>query len=447
MDAQTITGALGIFRAAVPQEFYQDLRKAADLRKPGGVYTTELTCWLMMCQRLDPKGTLDTAVQDVLEGRPGVLLPSHKRLRERTLSSDPSAYGKARTRLKTEEAKEVSGRIFDYLMADKPEGLPGLGRQAFLLDGSSLDLPATDELVKAYPPAENQYGTAHWPILRILVAHDLVSGIAMQPCSGPMYGQQAVSEQRLAIEGMGQLPPRSVVVWDRNFGVFYVTYHATQLQHPVVVRLTDARVRSMLKLKGKLPQQIDQTIDWTPSRYERRAHPDLPAGACVRGRVIACQGTKNGKSIQLYFFTTLDLPVEQTAELYGYRWNIETDLRSLKRTVNLHTLTCKSVDMVLKELSLGVAAYNLVRGTMYAAAQVAGIDPRQLSFSRVQNVVRASIPSLTAASSPEEYQEVIDRILKRAAQCKLPQRLSPRPSYPRVVWGHRNNFPKRGNAP
>jgi DDE family transposase len=443
VDQETITGALGIFLAALPPEIYQNWRKAAKLRQPGGVFTTQLVIWLMMRQSLDPKGTLNYAVQDVLEGGPGVLLPSHKRLREGTLSSDPSAYGKACKRLKAEEAKQASTRIFNYLMSDMQEALPGLGRQAFLIDGSSLTLSATRELVKAYPPAENQHGTAHYPIVRVVVAHDLVSGIAIQPCWGPMYGEAAVSEQELAVQAMDQLPPRSVVVWDRNFGVFYVTYHATQREHPVVVRLTEARVRALLKLKGKLPQQIDQTVDWTPSRYERRVHPDLPPDACVRGRVIACLGWKHDQSIQLYLFTTLDLPVEQNSELYGYRWNIETDLRSLKRTVNLHTLDSQSVEMVAKELVLGVAAYNLVRGTMYAAARVAGIDPRQLSFSRVQDVVRASLPRLTAALSPEEYQRAVDRVLKRAAQCKLPQRRSRRPAYPRAVWGHRNSFPKR----
>ena len=38
----------------------------------------------------------------------------------------------------------------------------------------------------------------------------------------------------------------------------------------------------------------------------------------------------DGKRQKLYFFTTLDLPPKQILELYGYRWNIETDLRSLK---------------------------------------------------------------------------------------------------------------------
>lgn len=432
--------ALAIFRAAAPPEFFRDLRKASGKRAEGGVYTAELTTWMMMRQRLDPKSTLSTAVQDVSEGRPQALLPTHKRLAEGTLSSNTGGYSRARRRLSQEVTEQVADRVFNYLMADAPEALPGLGRQAFLVDGSSLDLPATPELLKAYPPAQNQHGVAHWPVVRFVVAHDLISGLGMRPCWGAMYGEQAVSEQALVAASLGQIPAGSVVVYDRNFGIFSSTYDAQQRNYPVVVRLTDARARYLLK--GRLPQFTDQWVDWKPSRWDRAHHPDLPADACVRGRVIACQVTRRGRIIQLYFFTTLEGPVEQIAELYGYRWNIETDLRSLKQTLHLHSLTTRSVPLVAKELVLAVAAYNLVRGTMYAAAHAAGIDPRQLSFSRVQDVVNACLPSLADADSPEAYQRVLDRMLRRAAQCKLPRRPQ-RPSYPRAVWPRRNSFPKR----
>ena len=432
--------ALAIYRAAAPPGFFQDVRKASGQRVEGGVYTAELTTWLMMRQRLDGKGTLSTAVQEVTEARPQALLPSHKRLAEGTLSSNTGGYSRARGRLSREVTEQVADRIFNYLMADAPEALPGLGRRAFLLDGSSLDLPATPELLKAYPPAQNQHGVAHWPVVRIVVAHDIVSGIAMRPCWGPMYGEQAVSEQQLAATGMGQLPAGSVVVADRNFGIFSTAYEAQRRGYPVVVRLTDVRARYLLQ--GRLPQRTDQWIEWKPSRWDRAQHPDLPPEACVRGRVIACQATKQGRTIQLYFFTTLELPPEQIAQLYGHRWNIETDLRSLKQTARLHSLTARSVDLVAKDLVLGVAAYNLVRATMYAAARVAGIDPRQLSFSRVQDVVNASLPNLMAADSPEAYQRLLDRMLRRAAQCKLPSRPQ-RPSYPRAVWPRCSSYPKR----
>jgi len=154
------------------------------------------------------------------------------------------------------------------------------------------------------------------------------------------------------------------------------------------------------------------------------------------------EDNNKGKTIQLYFFTTLELAPEQIAQLYGYRWNIETDLRSLKQTLHLHSLTSRSVDMVAKELVLGVAAYNLVRGAMFAAARLAGIDPRQLSFSRVQDIVNAFLPNLMSAASPEIYQRELDRMLRRAAQCKLSRRPQ-RPTYPRAVWRRSSRYPKR----
>src|ERR1017187_1146320 len=84
--------------------------------------------------------------------------------------------------------------IVQYLLAGRQEALPELGRQGFLLDGSCIDLPHTPELVETYPPASNQLGASHWPTIRVLVAHDLVSGIALRP----VYGSLAVSEQSLA---------------------------------------------------------------------------------------------------------------------------------------------------------------------------------------------------------------------------------------------------------
>ena len=98
-----------------------------------------------------------------------------------------------------------------------------------------------------------------------------------------------------------------------------------------------------------------------------------------------------GKSQEwLYLFTTLDWPADQIIELYGRRWNIETDLRSLKRTVRLHHVTAKSTDMMEKELLVAIAAYNLVRAVMCLAAKRNNLDPRQLSFAHVLNVVNAA---------------------------------------------------------
>jgi len=438
--------ALKLFQAALPPEFFRQRRRAVGLPpEEKGVYTTSVVMMLMILQRVLPgRNTLSETVQHLQSGWIDDLLSEDKRITEGTLSDNAGAFCRARCRLSKGTVEMGADRVTEYLLAEHKEAMPGLGRQAFLLDGTVIDLPHTPSLVKAYPPASNQHGAAHWPMMRVLVAHDLVSGIAVRPAFGPMYGSQAVSEQSLAAQAIDRLPDGSIIVWDRNFGVFWVSCYAHQKKHPFVARLTDVRARSLYG--GKLPSQVDQWIDWKPSRWDRSAHPDLPADACIRVRLIATQVKRKGKIIQLYLVTTLDLPVEQIVELYGFRWNIELDLRSLKHTVPLHSLSSTPPEMAEKELILGVTAYNFVRAAIWAAARLTNVDPRRISFSRAQAVVNGRMPILQAARSEAEYAVELERMLRRIAKCLLPQSHH-RESCPRKVWPRRGSkFPKQKPA-
>ena len=433
--------ALALFQAAAPASYFAQQRQAAKLPPEKGVYTAAVVVMLLILQRLvQGKGTLSGAVQQLLSASLGELLPGHKRVQEGRVSSNTGAYSRARNRLPQAVAEGVTDRVAEYLLAERKEALPGLGRQAFLLDGSSIRLAHTEEMLALYPAASNQHGDSHFPVMRVVVAHDVVSGIVMRPAYGPMYGEEAVSEQALAEQLIDRIASRSILVQDRNFGTFYVSWYGHRKKHDFVVRLTDARARSLLK--GKLPRQSDQWVDWIPSRWDRKAHPDLPADACLRVRFISTPVVHKGKRIQLYLLTTLDLPVEQIVELYGFRWNIELDLRSLKQTVDLHTLRAATPEMAAKELVLAVTSYNFIRAAIHVAAQAAQIDPRRISFSRAQDVVNACLPNLSRARSQQEYDRELAKLLRRIAQCKLPQ-TSHRPSYPRAVWPRPCAFPKK----
>lgn len=254
-----------------------------------------------------------------------------------------------------------------------------------------------------------------------------------------MYGAGAVSEQGLAAEALGTLPADAVVLGDGNFGIFYFAYSVQQSQRHSILRLTQVRAKKILG--SELVAGTDRKVVWRASSWEQAAHPQLPPQASVEGRLIVCANPSRPDEL-LYLFTTLDLPVEEIVGIYKLRWNVETDFRSLKRTVGLQQLSSKSVEMVEKELLLAIAAYNLVRAVMCLAARRANLAPRQLSFSFVQTVVAAALPGLDQAASDEEYQQRLDRALRFAAQGKLPQRSRVR-SYPREVWGRGARFPAR----
>jgi hypothetical protein len=160
------------------------------------------------------------------------------------------------------------------------------------------------------------------------------------------------------------------------------------------------------------------------------------------GRLLAAR-IGRGKSKQwLYLFTTLTMPRKQVLALYGKRWNIETDLRSLKRTVRLHHIAARKESMVEKELLTAVAAYNLVRAVMALAAQRHHLSPRQLSFTFALNVVNARRPRLQSAVDTDRYQQEVFQLLDAVAEGTHPNRKEARSS-PRAVWHRRHTFPAR----
>lgn len=457
MDCDQVS-VMVLFQRCITAGVMEYLQKESGVRVRLGVYSAQVVLWLMMAQRLQPRGTLASAVQLLLDGGAEPLLNNCRRVREGRISSRTGGYSRARQKLPTvlcrQVAKELVARLRLILNPEQK-------RAVYLIDGSSLELDARAELLKAYPPARNQHGESHWldhkrrekvalsedkvcvilrPWSRVVVLHDVETGLAEEPRWGPMYGDEAVSEQGLSEKVMEAIPRGSIILGDRNFGVFSVAWAAVQRGHGVVIRMKDDRARKLAG--GPISEPGERPVMWVPSGPERRKH-GLPPEAAVAGRLIAARVGRGQSKQWLYLFTTVtDLSLEDLVETYGRRWNIETDLRSLKRTVRLHHVAAKNKTMMEKELLTAVSAYNLVRAVMALAARRQKIEPRQLSFTFVLNVVQASWHKLISAANVAEHDRELDRILARAAQGTLPRRAKPR-SFPRAVWHHRRDFPQR----
>lgn len=253
-----------------------------------------------------------------------------------------------------------------------------------------------------------------------------------------MYGKEAVSEQQLARAVLKRAPRGSVVLGDSNFGIFVFAYEAVSQQHQVLFRLNKPRALSLAG--GKRLAKGERKVVWRPSAGERRKYPELPPEAQIEGRLMVVQ--QKGFREPLYLWTTLLEPMETVVAWYLKRWNMELDLRTLKHTMGLHHLRGKSTAAVEKELLMVVVAYGLVRAFMALAAGRAGLEPRQLSFTRAYGLVNALIGRLCTVDA-EERQKAYERVLNYVGKAKLPKR-SKRRSYPRAVWGRGKTYPKRG---
>jgi hypothetical protein len=411
------------------------LQKQMRLKVRRSVYTAQVVIWLMIVQRLQPRRTLAGVVEALLSGVADPLLSQCERAREKRISRRTGGYSHARQRLPTLLCGQVVAELVTRLREIvNPDG----GRSVYVLDGSSLELEAGAALLKIYPPAENQHGRAHWPVLRMVVLHELATGLAEQPQWGPMYGAAAVSEQQLANQAMETLAPGSIVIGDRNFGVFCVAWQAGTCGLDVVIRLTNERASKIAG--GTIPREGEQTVVWKPSRFDGRRQGGMPKDAAIAGRLISVRIGRGNSKDWLHLFTTSLLPLAEVVELYGKRWNIETDLRALKRTVGMHHIAAKNQSMMEKELFTAIAAYNLVRTVIALAAHRHNLSPRQLSFTFALTVVNAAWPRILAAPDEHTHRREVLKMLDATAQGKHPQRRKSR-SFPRAVWYPNRSFP------
>jgi hypothetical protein len=72
--------------------------------------------------------------------------------------------------------------------------------------------------------------------------------------------------------------------------------------------------------------------------------------------------------------------VEDLADLFLARWGIETSLGHLKTTMGLDVLKCKTVNGVLKELTVFALIYNCIRLVMVQAARRQQVAIERISF-------------------------------------------------------------------
>lgn len=416
--------ALRQWEAVLDREFVDALQPSA----PQTVYTTSVVVMLVLAQRLQGNASLEHVVAEYLQ------LWRNEAAHERRLSANTGAYSRARSRLERQTAEQLCDLTSAKLVEATPPSLAG--QRVYILDGTSVTLPSERALQREFPPAPNQHGTSAWPVCKLLVAHELTSGCALRPELGAMFGPQRVGELTLALRLLPRLPPRSMVLADRNFGVFAFLYAAVTCGHDAVLRLTEKRFHA-LRRDATNEGSGAWTTMWQPSRWDRDAHAELPATAAVAVRLFEVSlpdGTL------LHLVTTLAVSPTEAAALYAQRQQVETDIRDLKTGLQLDRMTSRSADMVYKEVLLAIVAYNLVMQVRRLAAQQARLPARRLSFRGTWSLVVAMLLRVPAGNAAE-WQDRLQHVLRGAAQRKVPQR--PGRSFPRTVIPRRRKFPER----
>jgi hypothetical protein len=145
----------------------------------------------------------------------------------------------------------------------------------------------------------------------------------------------------------------------------------------------------------------------------------------------------NGKVYVTTFLNQKEYCKPELAWLYGLRWQCEINLRSVKSIMRMDMLSCKTPEMVRKEISVHFLAYNFIRIIMAeACSRYSGI-PNQVSFKGTMQLINQFMPFLLKNSSSGN--EAYDKMLSLIVKNKIGKR--PGRSEPRMVKRRHKPFP------
>jgi hypothetical protein len=180
----------------------------------------------------------------------------------------------------------------------------------------------------------------------------------------------------------------------------------------------------------------DQLVTWLkpktcPSWLARETLAALPEALVLR-EVRYEIGTPGFRTRQITLVTTLldaaVYRVDDLAELYRQRWQIETSLAHLKTTMQMEVLHCKTVPGVLKELAVFGIVYNLVRMVMGHSAMLQHTKVERSSFLdalRWLSAPSTGIPLGALIVNPIRPHRVEPRVKKRRPK-SFPFMIKPR---------------------
>ncbi len=322
-----------------------------------------------------------------------------------------SAYCEARKRLPVEILRELVRETGQRVTEQASRVGLWRGHRVVSVDGSTFSMSDTDELRALFHWAPEKRGF-ELPVSKFVALFDLITGALLDLVPASMRDHELTIVQRLH----DLLRPNDVVVADRGYCTYaYLAQLFSEHLHFVIrvnasSRCVDFRPhrRHAAFKHWKGPQSIwirrlsrhDQIVEWikpahVPPWLPRETWDRLPDR--LRVRELRYRLTRRGyRSREVTLVTTLldpeRYPKEAVAELYGRRWQVETNLGHLKTTMRMDVLRCQTVEGIHRELAVFGIVYNAVRLVMIHGAEAQGVPPDRLSFIDVLRWLELGCP-------------------------------------------------------
>lgn len=307
----------------------------------------------------------------------------------RPQTTSTGSYVKARQRLPIELLEELLRSCTERSKASTPNSWLWRNRPVKMVDGTTVLMPDTPANQAAYPQMRSQKPGLGHPIARLVGVICLATGNVVNVAMGPYRGKHT-SEQALLRSLLRAFEPGDVMLGDACYGTYFLLAELMRKGVDAVFQQNGLRQTVTDFAMGQSLGNEDHLIVYTKPRQKpdwmtEEAYQQVPQNITIR------ELQAGGKTLVTTMLCPKSAPKYALKELYKERWNVELDLRNIKSTLGMDKLSCKSPDMVEKEIYVHILAHNLIRLAMIRSTRLKDVTPRQLSFKHALQLRRACI--------------------------------------------------------
>jgi len=285
-------------------------------------------------------------------------------------------YCRARARLPIEMVQALTRESGRALGARAPLAWRWRGRRVKLLDCTGFSMPDTAENQARFPQSSSQAEGVGFPQLRLCAVLDLANGAVLEAASGPHQGA-GHSELDLSRALLSAFSKGDLLLADALYAHYFLLAELIEAGVDVLLQQHGARHTDFRRAR-RLGAR-DHVVHWPKPRSRprwmtREQYHAFPDEICLRevqvgGRILVTALRDAGTVHEA-----------ELHALYRRRWSIELAFGSLKTTLGMDVLSCRTPPMIEKELWVYLLAYTLIRLLMSQAAVQSGQLPQHLSF-------------------------------------------------------------------
>lgn len=412
------------------------------LESAGHKYRNRLFCplvvlWGWLSQCLSQDKSLNEVVSRVVANRVASGLPS--------CSASSAAYSKARSRFPEAVMVRMAKEIGRKMHESSDDSWHWRGRPVFLADGTGFSMPDTPENQLAYPQVKTQKAGLGFPIMRAVALISLATGAVVDLAFAKHEGK-GTGESSLLRSMMDTLNAGDVLVADKYYPSYF-TIVMLQQRGVDLVSISHAS-RPINFSEGEVLGPSDHIAEWKkpqrPDWMDLETYRQMPKTIKVREFAINIEGRDGSAQTVTVIATITDptIPQNEISDLYWQRWNCEVDIRSIKHSLHMDVLRCKTPEMVRKEIWCHILAYNLLRGTMVETAKRHDVLPRELSIKGTMQAVESFTPAMMATEGSDVLYDAFLTTVSAHRVGNRPGRQEPRFKKRRPVWGDYMTIPR-----